>query len=234
MYIEIICLSFLSLPGMLLIGVITHGHNPIYLLNRTLVSLPKDTHLWFNSDNYRGICLCSCIAKLLEWCMMLWYKDKLATSGLQFSFKLGYSTTMCSNMVTTEVVTYYWKRHPLMFTVYMDEYLMFTVYMDEYLMFTLYMDEYLMFTIYMDEYLMFTVYMDEYFGCVSYADNMKLFCPNIKGLQQMIEICERSGEKYSVKYNAKKSMCMVYDQFVDRSVLFNYSVNIMLNGSRNI
>ncbi len=76
--------------------------------------------------------------------------------------------------------------------------------------------------------LMFTVYVDElikelqsagigcyvgheYVGCVSYADDMNLLCPSIKGLQQMIEICERFGEKYSVKYNAKKSMCMVYD-----------------------
>ncbi len=97
--------------------------------------------------------------------------------------------------------------------------------------------------------LMFTVYMDEmikelqsagigcyvgheYFGCVSYADDMKLLCPSIKGLQQMIEICERFGETYSVKYNAKKSISMVYDQFVDRSVQFNDSINIMLNGSR--
>ncbi len=96
--------------------------------------------------------------------------------------------------------------------------------------------------------LMFNVYMDElikemqsagigcyvgheYFGCVSYAD-MKILCPSFKGLQQMIEICERFKEKYNVKYNAKKSMCMVYDQFVDRSVQFNDSINIMLNRSR--
>ncbi len=29
-------------------------------------------------------------------------------------------------------------------------------------------------------------------------------------------------------------MCMVYDQFVDRSVQFNYNINIMLNGSQLI
>ncbi len=96
---------------------------------------------------------------------------------------------------------------------------------------------------------MFTGYMDElikelqstgigcyvgheYFGCVSYTDDMKLLCPRFKGLQQMIEICERFGEIYSVKYNAKKSMCMMYDQFVDRSGQFNDSINMMLNGSR--
>ncbi len=69
---------------------------------------------------------------------------------------------------------------------------------------------------------MFTVYMDElkelqsagigcyvgrqYFGCVKYADDMKLLCPIIKGLQQIIEICDRFGDKCSVKYNAKKSI----------------------------
>ncbi len=67
---------------------------------------------------------------------------------------------------------------------------------------------------------------------VSTLDYMKLLCPSIKKLQQMIEICERIGEKYSVKYNTIKSMCMEYDQFDDRSVQFNDSINIMLNGSR--
>ncbi len=56
----------------------------------------------------------------------------------------------------------------------------------------------------------------------------------VQALQQMIEIYERFGEKYSVNYNTKKSMCMVYDQFVDRSVQLNDIINIMLNGSRLI
>ncbi len=97
--------------SMLLTGVITHSYNPIYLLTGTLVSLTKDTRGNIcDSDNYRGICVCSCIIKVLEWCIMLRYSDKLGTSGLQFSFKSGHSTTMCS-LVTKEVVTYYWNRH---------------------------------------------------------------------------------------------------------------------------
>ncbi len=74
----------------------------------------------------------------------------------------------------------------------------------------------------------------KYSGGVSYTDDTKLLCSSIKGLQQMIEICEIFGGKYSVNYNSKKSMCMVYDQFVDRSVQFNGSINIMLNRSRLI
>ncbi len=94
--------------SMIFTGVITHGYNLIYLLTGTWVSLPKDTSgNIYDSDNYRGICLCSCITKVLEWCIMLRYIDKLATSGLQFSFKSGHSTTMCS-LVTRKVVTCFW------------------------------------------------------------------------------------------------------------------------------
>ncbi len=105
---------------MLWTGVITHGYNPIYLLTGTYVSLPKDTHGNIcDSDNYKGICLCSCITKVLEWCMMLRYSNKLATSGLQFSFKSGSSTTMC-NLITKEIVKYYWNRHSRVYVAFID------------------------------------------------------------------------------------------------------------------
>ncbi len=105
---------------MLLTLVITDGYNPMYLLIGTLVSLPKDTRGNIcDSDNYRRICLCSCITKVLEWCMMLRYSDKLATSGLQFSFKYGHFTTMCS-LITKEVVKYYWNRHSRVHAAFID------------------------------------------------------------------------------------------------------------------
>ncbi len=106
--------------SMFLTGVITHGYNPIYFLTETLVSLPKDTgENICDSDNCRGIYLCSSITKHLKWCMMLTYCDKLATLGLQFSFKSGHSTTMCS-LVTKEVVTYYWNRHSRVYAAFID------------------------------------------------------------------------------------------------------------------
>ncbi len=69
--------------------------------------------------------------------------------------------------------------------------------------------------------LMFTMYMDElikelkasgigchigheYLGFLGYADDLKLMCLGIKGLQKMISICEKFGEKYSVKYNERE------------------------------
>ncbi len=38
------------------------------------------------------------------------YRDKLSTSGLQFSFKSGHSTVMCC-LALKETVNYYWNRH---------------------------------------------------------------------------------------------------------------------------
>ncbi len=56
----------------------------------------------------------------------------------------------------------------------------------------------------------------EHLGCLEYVDDLKLMCPGIKGLQKMISICERFGEKYSVKYNEKKYICISFDRAKDR------------------
>ncbi len=88
-------------------GIIIQGYNPDDLLMGTIISLPKDKHGNIcSSDNYRGICLCSCLTKLLEWCMLNRYRDNLSTPGLQFSFKSGHSTVMCS-LALKETVNYY-------------------------------------------------------------------------------------------------------------------------------
>ncbi len=101
-------------------GIIVHGYNPTYLLLVTLISLPKDKHgNMCDSDNYRGICLCSCITKLFEWCILIRYNTKLETSGLQFSFKAGHSTAT-SSLVMKEVINYYWNRHSKVYVALTD------------------------------------------------------------------------------------------------------------------
>ncbi len=42
----------------------------------------------------------------------------------------------------------------------------------------------------------------------------------------------KSLEKYSVKDNEKKSICISFDRAKDRNSYFNHNVNITLNGSR--
>ncbi len=72
----------------------------------------------------------------------------------------------------------------------------------------------------------------EYYGPLWYADDLKLLCPCLKGLQKMIMICEQYGDRFSVSYNVKKSMCITFDRVVDWSRRFNESISITPNGNR--
>ncbi len=69
-------------------GIIVHGYNPPDLLLGTLISLPKDKHAnMCDYDNYRRICICSCITKLLEWCMLIRYNKSLKSQGYRSLLK---------------------------------------------------------------------------------------------------------------------------------------------------
>ena len=58
------------------------------------------------SDSYRPIALAPTLSKVLEWCILILYSDTLVTSGLQFGFKKGHSTTLCSGLLKS-VASYY-------------------------------------------------------------------------------------------------------------------------------
>lgn len=77
--------------------------------------------------------------------------------------------------------------------------------------------------------LLYTVYADELFkrlkdagigcyighifaGALGYADDMKLLCPSIRGLQKMVNICRDFGIEYDVWYNEKKTVCMCFSK----------------------
>ena len=49
-----------------------------------------------NIDNYGGIALFNCICKLYDTVTLLLYGNYLSTSDMQFGYKRGHSTTMCS------------------------------------------------------------------------------------------------------------------------------------------
>ncbi len=97
---------------MLITAMTVNGYNAEDLLIGTMISLLKDYKAYIcDSNKDRGICLCSCINKLLEWCMLHRHGDKLYTSSLQFSFKSGHSTSMCS-LALKDVVNYYRNKDP--------------------------------------------------------------------------------------------------------------------------
>ena len=49
-----------------------------------------------NIDNYRGIALFNCICKLYDNITLFLHGNYLNTSDMQFGYKKGHSTTMCT------------------------------------------------------------------------------------------------------------------------------------------
>ena len=49
-----------------------------------------------------------------------------------------------------------------------------------------------------------------FYGCVGYADDVKLLCPSINGLQSMINFCEIFADEFDVTFNTKKTLCICY------------------------
>ena len=100
--------------------MIKHGHYAEEILLSTIVSLQKDAR--GNScciDNYRGIALTSAINKVVDWVILLKYKDNLRSSELQFAYKEGHSTTMCT-LALKEVVNYYTSRKGRVYCALLD------------------------------------------------------------------------------------------------------------------
>ena len=56
----------------------------------------KDSSL---SGRYCGIALTSCFSKVIELCVLEMYGECLLTSELEFGFKPGLSTTMCTGVL---------------------------------------------------------------------------------------------------------------------------------------
>ena len=90
---------------------------------------------------------------------------------------------------------------------------------------------------------LFCVYMDElterlrnsgigcyighkFYGCLSYADDLIILCPSVKGLQKMVKICEEFGLEYCVTYNSKKTIAMTF------GIQFTPDSKISLNGAK--
>jgi exonuclease III len=91
----------------LITAMITHGYQPQDLLLATITSIPKDNRgSLCDSSNYRGITLCSSVSKILDIIILNRYGYLLDTSDMQFAYKNGHSTSMCSLMVK-ETVNYY-------------------------------------------------------------------------------------------------------------------------------
>ena len=84
--------------------MLVHGYTPNDLLNSFIISIPKDsTASLTTSDNYRGISLFNAICKLYDNVILVLYGDEFQSSAMQFGYKQGHSTTLCT-LIYKEVV----------------------------------------------------------------------------------------------------------------------------------
>ena len=71
-----------------------------------LVPIPKGSKDVSCSKNYRAIALASSLSKVLERVLLLKYRSFFCSTSLQFAFKSGYSTTLCTGMIKNIVSRY--------------------------------------------------------------------------------------------------------------------------------
>jgi hypothetical protein len=104
----------------LVTAMLIHGHCAKDLLTATLISLPKNNKASLSDENnYRGISLASCISKIVDLIIIDRYPEELRTSDLQFAFKDGNSTSMCTYLVK-EIANYYNNRGSDVFMCLLD------------------------------------------------------------------------------------------------------------------
>ena len=89
-----------------------------------------------------------------------------------------------------------------------------------------------LFSLYMDE-LLITLnengvgcHMDHLFvGAFGYADDIILLCPSLKGMQEMVKICEEYASLHSILFNGKKSKYLVFGDY-------KYNVSLTVNNEK--
>jgi len=104
----------------LLNAMYVHGVIASQLLHATIMSIPKDLRKSLCDDsNYRGIALCSSIAKLFDVILLRRNCEVMKSDDNQFAFKRLYSTSMCT-YVLKETVTYFLNRGSSVYACFLD------------------------------------------------------------------------------------------------------------------
>ena len=86
--------------------LVRHGYMPQCLRDSILIPVLKKNRDVTCSSSYRPIALSSSLSKILEHLVLLKYSSLLHTSHLQFGFKPGSSTTLCTGTVKNIISRY--------------------------------------------------------------------------------------------------------------------------------
>ena len=64
-------------------------------------------------------------------------------------------------------------------------------------------------------------------GAISYADDITLSCPSIRGLNRMLDICNKLAAEHYLIFNSKESLAIKYRKEV------NNTEYVLLGQNRN-
>ena len=106
--------------SLLLSAMVSHGNSPDGMIWSTLTPIPKGK--WNDaglSVNYRAIALSSIFSKILDIIIMEKEEEQLHTSNMQFGFKKGASTSLCTSMVQ-ETVSYFVSKNTNVYALLLD------------------------------------------------------------------------------------------------------------------
>ena len=87
-------------------AAVRHGYMPKLFRDSVLVPVPKGKKDTSTSNNYRPIALSSNFSKVLERVILMSYESFFKTSDLQFGFKTGSSTTLCTGVIKNVISRY--------------------------------------------------------------------------------------------------------------------------------
>ena len=98
--------SVLAVPlSALFTSILRHGFMPDCLRDSIVIPVPKSNKDSTKSLNYRPISLSSTLSKVLERLLLSVYDEFLSSSHLQFGFKRGFSTSLCTATIKTSLPT---------------------------------------------------------------------------------------------------------------------------------
>ena len=89
-----------------LTSAVRHGYMPSCIRDSVMSPLLKGNKNPLCSDSYQPIALVSCISKVLEILIIHKYSSFLQSSHLQFGFKSGSSTSLCTGTVKNIISRY--------------------------------------------------------------------------------------------------------------------------------
>ena len=99
--------SVLAVPlSALFTSILRHGFMPDCLRDSILIPVPKSNKDSTKSLNYRPISLSSTLSKVLERLLLSVYDEFLSSRHLQFGFKRGFSTSLCTATIKNIVTNY--------------------------------------------------------------------------------------------------------------------------------